>query len=59
MSDKENGEKQILCNKCGNDKFVIKESLLGGITINCPECGEGHIFGRGITARNIVCILKK
>ena len=55
MSD---DNKPVLCKKCGNDKFVIKESLLGGISIGCSECGDGHIFGRGIKARDIFIILK-
>lgn len=52
-------EENILCKKCGNDKFVIKESLLGGIYIGCSECGDGHIFGRGITARDICYLLRE
>lgn len=50
--------KPILCKKCGNDKFVIKESTLGALYIGCAECGEGRIFGRGLTARDIFFILK-
>lgn len=50
--------KPILCKKCGNDKFVIKESILGAFNIGCSECGEGYIFGRGLTARDIFSILK-
>ena len=52
-------EENILCKKCGNDKFVIRESLLGGISIGCSECGDGHIFGRGIAARDICILLKE
>lgn len=50
--------KPILCNKCGNDKFIVKESILGAFALGCSECGEGHIFGAGISARDILCILK-
>ncbi len=50
--------KPILCNKCGNDKFVIKESTLGALYIGCSECGECNIFDRCITARDIFIILK-
>lgn len=50
--------KPILCKKCGNDKFVIKESILGAFYIGCAECGEGNIFGRGLTARDIFFMLK-
>ena len=52
-------EENILCKKCGNDKFVIRESLLSGIYIGCSECGDGHRFGRGITVRDICVILKE
>ena len=51
--------KPILCKKCGNDKFVIKESILGAFYLGCSECGEGNIFGRGLTARDIAAILKE
>lgn len=51
--------KPILCKKCGNDKFVVKESILGAFALGCSECGEGHIFGRGLTARDILLILKE
>ena len=51
--------KPILCKKCGNDKFVVKESILGAFALGCSECGEGHIFGAGITARDILIILKE
>ena len=50
--------KSILCNKCGNNKFIVKESMLGAFALGCSECGEGHIFGRGLTARDIILILK-
>ncbi len=51
--------KPILCKKCGNDKFVIKESMLGAFYIGRTECGEGRIFGNGLTARDIIAILKE
>jgi uncharacterized Zn finger protein len=50
--------KSILCKKCGNDKFVVKESILGAFALGCSECGEGNIFGAGLTARDILFILK-
>lgn len=50
--------KSIVCNKCGNDTFVIKESILGAFNVACVKCGEGHIFGPGISARTIASILK-
>ncbi len=50
--------KTIVCLECGNDKFDIKESLLGGLSIGCANCGNGHIFGAGLSARTIVSILK-
>lgn len=50
--------KPILCKKCGNDKFVVKESVLGAFVMGCSECGEGHIFGAGLTVRDILFILK-
>lgn len=48
----------ILCSKCGNDKFVIQESIIGSLYIGCSECGEGNIFGGRIAARDIISILK-
>jgi predicted nucleic-acid-binding Zn-ribbon protein len=51
-------EKSILCPKCGNDTFVIREIVLRGFGVGCPKCGEGKIFGPGISARSIVSILK-
>ena len=51
-------DESILCKKCGNDKFVVKESVLGAFALGCSECGEGHIFGAGLTARDIIFILK-
>lgn len=50
--------KSIVCPKCGNDTFVIKESILGAFNIGCSKCGEGKIFGPGLTARDIASILK-
>jgi DNA-directed RNA polymerase subunit M/transcription elongation factor TFIIS len=51
-------DKPIVCHKCGNDMFVIKESILG-ISIRCSSCGEGKIFGPDISARTIISILKE
>jgi predicted nucleic-acid-binding Zn-ribbon protein len=51
-------DKPILCNKCGNDKFVVQESTLGSLYIGCSKCGNGNIFGRGVTVEHIVSILK-
>jgi len=57
--NKSSEEENILCNRCGNDKFIIKGSMLGGFSIGCSECGDGHIFGAGLTARDIFFILKE
>lgn len=62
MAEENKGEKaeeNILCKRCGNDKFIIRGSMLGGFSTGCSECGEGHIFGSGLTARDIFFILKE
>ena len=51
-------DKLIVCPKCGNDTFVIKESMLGAFYIGCSKCGEGKIFGPGLSARDIASIIK-
>lgn len=56
MTEEEN--KSILCKKCGNDTFIVKESVLGSFALGCSKCGEGYIFGAGLTARDITVILK-
>ena len=50
--------KSIVCPKCGNDTFVRKGSMIGGFNIGCSKCGEGKIFGAGLTARTVASILR-
>lgn len=50
--------KTIVCPECRNDKFNITESVLGGFGLVCANCGIGHIFGPGLSAKNISSILK-
>jgi len=52
-------DKSIICQECGNDTFVIKESILGAFYIGCSKCGKGRIFGPGLSARNIAALLKE
>lgn len=52
-------DKPILCNKCGNDKFVLKESNFGSLYIGCSQCGNGNIFGKGVTVEHIIPILNE
>lgn len=54
-----NEDKIILCNKCGNDKFVVQETDIGTLYIGCSKCGEGNIFGGGLTVKDIIPILKE
>ncbi len=49
----------ISCKKCGNDKFIIRESEIRGFAIACDKCGEGFIFGGGMTARDIIDVMIK
>ncbi len=53
------GDKLMLCNKCGNNKFIVQESAMGSLYIGCSKCGNGNIFGRGVTVEHIVSILKE
>ena len=47
------GDKLIPCNKCGNDTFVVQQSAMGSLYIGCYKCGNGNIFGRGVTVEHI------
>jgi len=43
----ESHKEKVVCNNCGNDKFIVRKSEL-----------EGFSFGAGLTARDILVILK-
>lgn len=55
----EHKKNKVLCKECKNETFNIMESeRTGEFCIGCAKCGKGYIFGKGISSKNILLMMK-